>query len=160
MWIDEAGRIVRPPEHAGAHDVLRDIDLETFEIPDEVAARGQEARAEYADALRDWVAKGDASRFVLSAEEVAARAAAPDSGDSLASAEFQIGAWHAARGDWDAAKPFFEAAVERRPETWTFHRQKIAASGPEAVGEIAADEGYFQTIYALGDKKYYEPFQP
>ena len=159
VWIDEEGRIVRPPEHAGAYDMLRDLNLETFEIPDASAERGRQARVEYVEAVRDWVEKGSHSEFALSAEEVVRRAAGPKTEDSLATAHFQIGAYHAARHNLDAAKPFFAEAVRLRPDSWTFRRQGIAASSPEAVGELAADESFWEAVYALGDQHYYQPFE-
>lgn len=159
VWIDEEGRIARPPEHAGAYDMLRDINLETFEIPDEVAERGRLARVEYLDAVRDWVAKGADSEFSLSPEEVTRRAGGPSAQDSLATAHFQIGAWHAEKGQLEAARPFFDEAVRLRPDSWTFRRQRIAAEGPEAVGELAASPDFWEAVHALGERSYYEPFQ-
>ncbi len=160
VWIDEAGRIVRPPEDAGAYDMLREIDLETFEIPDRVAKAGQDARVGYVEAVRDWVLKGADSAYALSPAQIAERAPGPNATASEATAQFQIGAWHAGRGDLEAARPFLEEAVRLRPDSWTFLRQKIAVSSPEAIGEIAADEEYFAAIQALGERHYYEPFRP
>ncbi len=160
VWIDEAGTIVRPPEHAGAYDMLREINLETFEIPETAAKAGRDARVGYLEALRDWVRKGPESAYVLSPEQVAERAPGPGRDASEAAAHFQIGAWHASRGDLDAAKPFLQEAVRLRPDSWTFLRQKIAVSAPEACGEIAADEEYWAAVHALGERAYYEPFRP
>lgn len=159
VWIDEEGLMVRAPEHAGVKDMLREINLETFEIPETAAAAGQAARLGYLDALRDWVTKGPDSRFALSPDEIARRAPGPSTQDSVATAHFQIGTWYASRGDLEAAKPFFEEAVRLRPDSWTFRRQKIAVSDPAAVGEIAADEGFWEAVHALGEKNYYEPFR-
>ena len=61
VWIDEQGRIVRPPEPGFATDVfrrLRDPDPETQE---QVRAEARSHRAAYLDAVRDWVARGPAS---------------------------------------------------------------------------------------------------
>lgn len=158
LWIDEAGRVVRPAEHAGAYDMLREIDLETFEIPDEAANAGRENRARYVDALRDWVAKGDKSAFVLSPDEVAKRSPGPSATDSLAHAHFQIGALYSSTGDLDGAKPFFDEAVRLRPDSWTFRRQRIASESREAVGELAASPDFWEAVNKLGDRNYYEPF--
>lgn len=160
VWIDEAGRIVRPPEHAGAYDMLREIDLATFEIPDPVAKAGQDARVSYVDAVRDWVRNGADSAYALSPAQIAERAPGPNAAASEAAAQFQIGAWHAGRGDLEAARPFLEEAVRLRPESWTFLRQKIAVASADAVGEIAADEEYMAAVQALGERHYYEPFRP
>jgi hypothetical protein len=159
VWIDEAGRVVRPPENAGAYDMLRDIDLATFEIPDQVAANGRAARAEYLDAVRDWVAKGADSQFALSPAEVNRRSNGPSAQESLATAHFQIGAWHTSRNNLDAAKPFFEEAVRLRPDSWTFRRQKIASADKEAIGELAASPEFWEAVNGLGERSYYEPFK-
>src|SRR5690349_5283225 len=58
VWIDEAGRIVRPPETAGSTDHFRRMDRTTRTMaPDDVAAR-EAARRDYIDAVRDWVLTG------------------------------------------------------------------------------------------------------
>jgi hypothetical protein len=77
VWIDESGKIVRPPEPAGSYDVVKHIDVKTFSIPDEIVKRAAGVRATYFDAVRDWVKHGAQSRFALSAEEIARRAHGP-----------------------------------------------------------------------------------
>jgi hypothetical protein len=54
VWIDEAGRIVRPSEPAGVTDHFRSMDPESFELPQDDAAALEANRARYVDALRDW----------------------------------------------------------------------------------------------------------
>ena len=83
VWIDERGVIVRPPEvaHPGT-SVLRDM-LAEHGVPKDAPQLMLETLAEaskirvrpeaYADALRDWAARGADSRFVLSEEEVIRR---------------------------------------------------------------------------------------
>lgn len=159
LWIDEQGRVVRPAEHAGAYDMLREINLETFEVPDEAAKAGRENRAHYVDALRDWVEKGEKSAYVLSADEVARRSPGPSEQDSLAHAHFQIGALYTAAGERERAKPFFAEAVRLRPESWTIRRQEIASADADAVGELAATPDFWEAVNNLGERNYYEPFR-
>ena len=77
VWIDENGRLVRPAESAGCIDLVRQLNRETFEIPEAAAKSGAEARSAYIDALRDWVERGDASPYALSGDEVKRRLRGP-----------------------------------------------------------------------------------
>jgi hypothetical protein len=157
VWIDEQGGIVRPPECAGAFDGLRQLDLATFSLPDDVAARGRAVRRHYVDAVRDWVRKGSGSVYALSPEEVAGRLEHSSESDSLAAAHFQIGAYLYRHGETGAAQPFLGEAARLRPDAWTFLRQKIAVSSEEAVGGFAATPEYWEAVSGLGDRPYYPP---
>ena len=77
VWIDEDGKIVRPPEPAGTYDVVKHIDVKTFAVPEEIVKRAADVRATYFDAVRDWVKNGAKSRFALSPAEAAKRAHGP-----------------------------------------------------------------------------------
>ena len=91
VWIDERGNIVRPAEPAGSSDGFRSMDRSTFKMKKDATERGRAVRKAYVDAIRDWVAKGDQSEYVLSAEEVRRRINAPVNVDPLATANFRIG---------------------------------------------------------------------
>ena len=157
VWIDEAGQLVRPPENAGAYDITRHIDPETFEIPDDVAARGLAVRRHYFDAVRDWVARGAESPFALRGEELVGRLSSPSERDSLATAHFQLGAYLFRRGEAEAGRPHLEEAVRLRPESWTFRRQKIAIADEAAIGDFAATPEFWNAVQALGTDPYYHP---
>src|SRR5205807_4596372 len=58
VWIDETGRIVRPPETAGSTDHFRRMDLTTRTLTEADQAARLAARAAYLDAVRDWVRTG------------------------------------------------------------------------------------------------------
>src|SRR5262249_62098966 len=59
-WIDEAGRVVRPPENAGSSDAFRQMDRGTEQMaPEQVAEREGTKKTDGA-AGRDWVRKGPA----------------------------------------------------------------------------------------------------
>src|SRR5262249_56944766 len=58
VWIDEAGRIVRPPEPAGMGDGFRAMDTKTFEMPAEAAADHKRRPRVYLTALRRSVPPG------------------------------------------------------------------------------------------------------
>ena len=68
VWIDETGRIVRPPETAGATDGFRAMDRSTFTMPEDAAAERARVRQAYVEAVRDWARKGAASRHALADE--------------------------------------------------------------------------------------------
>ena len=63
VWIDEAGRIVRPTESAGAYEGFRQMDRRTFEMPAEAARITARAKETYHNALRDWARLRIASDF-------------------------------------------------------------------------------------------------
>ena len=65
VWIDERGRIVRPPEPAGAYEGFRQMNRATREMPEEAARLTAAAKATYVQAIRDWVLRGDASAHVF-----------------------------------------------------------------------------------------------
>ena len=58
IWIDEAGKIVRPPETAGSTDHFRRMDLKTRTMSPEDQAERLAARQAYMDAVRAWVTTG------------------------------------------------------------------------------------------------------
>ena len=70
VWIDEAGRIVRPAETLGSFDTNPYRDPVTGQVPPEIQAEVARRRDYYYSALRDWVDKGKDSQFVMSKEEL------------------------------------------------------------------------------------------
>src|SRR5512134_3138694 len=52
VWIDERGRIVRPPEPAGAYEGFRRMDRATRQMPEDAAQANATAKRLYADAVR------------------------------------------------------------------------------------------------------------
>ena len=65
VWIDEAGRIVRPTEAAGSFEGFRKMNRATREMPAEVAKTTADAKTTYVAAIRDWVERGAASEHVF-----------------------------------------------------------------------------------------------
>ena len=75
---------MRPAEPAGvAEDIVRAMDPKTFQIPKQATDAGKRLRRAYIDAIRDGVAKGDCSEFVLSEDEARRRAIGPTDSDAL-----------------------------------------------------------------------------
>jgi hypothetical protein len=153
VWIDERGHIVRPAEPAGASDGFRTMDRATFKMAKEVADQGRIARKRYVDALRDWVAKGEASEFVLSPEEIRARIQPPSDHDAIATANFRLGQWLYTNGHADAARPYLVNARELSPECWHLLRQTLEL---EEVGKASGPD-FFGAVDALGSRPYYPP---
>ena len=157
VWIDEEGHIVRPPEPPGASDAFRQMNLVTREVPPVAAADRKVRRQVYVGAVRDWIQNGAASRHVLPPDEVRRRMRGLGEPESLATAHFRLGVLLARRGDGTAAAPHLQRAVELRPESWTFRRQKIVLSDPALTSQLAATPEFWQAVQALGDKFYYTP---
>jgi tetratricopeptide (TPR) repeat protein len=154
VWIDEAGRIVRPAESAGTSDMVRHMDRQTFEVPDAAADQGAAHRMHYIDALRDWVAKGAASRYVLPPDEIRRRLRGPREEDVLAATHVRLGRHLYRAGKLDAAKRHFEEAVRLCPEKWNYLRQSMMLD-PAVVGQLNAGPDFWAAVDALGDEPYY-----
>ena len=150
VWIDAAGRIVRPPETAGSTDHFRRMDLATRTLtPEDQAARAA-ARAAYLDAVKQWVLTG-------------AHALEPDAANrklprvtpeiARAHAHFRLGVWLRRHGrDAEADRQLAEAS-RLHPDSWNMWRQ---AADLVAVGNAGGPE-FWQRVRALGDRPYYPP---
>ncbi len=149
-WIDEAGRIVRPPETAGSTDHFRRMDRTTRTLAPELVAERDAARAAYLDAVRDWVRTG---RHALPADT--ARRALPRITPeiALAQAHFRLGVWLRRHGEAEEGDAHLAAASRLHPESWSIWRQ---AADLEAVGK-ASGEAFWARVQALGERPYYPP---
>ncbi len=144
VWIDEAGRIVRPAEVPGA--------ALTFNL-----AKLRKLRAIYLDAIRDWARNGEKSEHVFSPGE--ARAHLPEFTDdiALAHANFHLGRHLWEHGDRVEAMRFLRTATELSPESWNFFRQMknlqniLGSGGPEFIGRVRRASKAGKEYYALPD---------
>lgn len=150
IWIDEQGRIARPPETAGSTDHFRRMDLATRTMSPEDQAERLAARQAYLDAVRAWVATG---AHALPAEE--ARAGLPKVTSDIAEARtrFRLGVWlhangRAAEGDRQMAE-----ASRLFPDSWSLWRQ---AADLDEVGKASGPE-FWKRVQALGERRYYPP---
>lgn len=150
IWIDEDGRIVRPPETAGSTDHFRRMDLTTRTMSAEDQAERLAARQTYLDAVRAWVETG---RHALPA--ASARAGLPKVTPEIAEAHtrFRLGVWlrahgHAAEGDRQLAE-----ASRLHPDSWSMWRQ---AADLDEVGKASGPD-FWRRVQALGDRAYYPP---
>ena len=153
VWIDEAGRIVRPTETAGVLEGFRQMDRTTFQMPEEVVNAGQTARETYVAAIRDWVARGPASEFVFDEEQARAHLQLPTDDVALANASFRLGQYLQRSGNEAEGKARVEEAIRLRPDSWNFWRQNAEPS----VAGLAAGPEFWERVDALGDERYYAP---
>jgi hypothetical protein len=150
VWIDENGKIVRPPETAGSTDHFRRMDLKTRTMSPEDQAARLAARQAYLDAVRAWVNTG---KHALPADK--ARAEMPKVTPEIAEARarFRLGVWlrahsRAAEGDRQMAE-----ASRLHPDSWSMWRQ---AADLDEIGKAGGPE-FWKRVQALGDKPYYPP---
>jgi hypothetical protein len=150
IWIDEQGKIVRPPETAGSTDHFRGMDLKTRTMSPQAQEERLAARVAYMDAVRAWVTTG---KHAL--PENAARANLPKVTPEIAAARahFRLGVWlrangRAAEGDLQMAE-----ASRLHPDSWSLWRQ---AADLDEVGKASGPE-FWKRVQALGERPYYPP---
>lgn len=183
VWIDEQGMIVRPAEAAPAPPqatpaaprlALSAKPPQRFvEIMAEAAKIRKDAEGYHA-ALRDWVAKGAASRFALSPDEVVERSRPRDDAKALGHAHFQLATQLEIDGHHDAAIHHFREAHRLVPDSWTFRRQawSLEKVGDDALArfwqgpdpekpEAWPYEGdWLKDVREIGAENYSEPWKP
>ena len=141
VWIDERGKIVRPNEVAFVDDRFKQ-----FSHMD---------AAPYLDAIRDWVAKGERSPFVLDEDELRKRLAPASPDRLMADAEFTLAQYLYHAGHGPDAIPHFKEAQRLAPDSWNYKRQAWLLSDAERdYGTTFAKE-----VGRLNGKPYYAPRQ-
>ncbi len=150
VWIDDAGRIVRPPETAGSTDHFRLMDRATRTLAPEHQAERLAARTAYLDAVRDWVLTG---RHALPADTAAGRLPRVTPEIALAHAHFRLGVWLRQHGNAAEADAHLAEASRLHPDSWNMWRQ---AADLDEVGK-ASGEAFWQRVEALGERPYYPP---
>lgn len=153
VWIDETGRIVRPPECAGSTDAFRAMNRATSTMPEEVIAERNRIKALYVDALRDWVLKGDQSAHALSSEKASARLKLPEPAIALAHARFRLGQHLLRAGQTQEASEQFAEAIRLHPDSWNIWRQTAA----KLANGFAAGPEFWARVDALGERSYHAP---
>ena len=153
VWIDEAGRIVRPTETAGSYEAFRSRDMKTGAMPAEEVAKAGRAREVYLAAIRDWVENGPESRHVLDTHAARAHTTEVSEDIALAHANFRIGQYLFAAGNEAEGQSFIEEAVRLHPESWNMWRQ----NAEKLDNGLAAAPAFWERVHALGEKRYYPP---
>jgi hypothetical protein len=150
IWIDENGKIVRPPETAGSTDHFRRMDLKARTMAPEDQAARQAAREAYLNAVRAWVTTG---KYALDEGEVRERLPEVTPEIAEARARFRLGVWLRLQGNTVEGDRQMDEASALHPESWSMWRQ---AADLDEVGK-ASGPGFWQRVHALGEKPYYPP---
>jgi len=117
VWIDEAGRIVRPNEAQYGTDTFTQF-------------HGRRS-APFLAAVRAWV-RGE--RTALAPAQVRSHQLLPTADQQLARAEFAL-AWHLhQQGRKGAAERHFERAGKLSPHDWTIRRGSMPIRGKNPMG--------------------------
>ena len=150
VWIDAAGRIVRPAENAGSTDHWRRRDPATGTMSAADQAARTAARQRYLGAVRDWVLTGT---YALA--EDAARSAQPRISPEIAqaAAHFRLGVWLRRHGNAAEGDAHLAEASRLHPDSWTIWRQ---AADLVEVGKAGGPE-FRARVDALGEQPYYIP---
>ena len=113
IWVDEKGRVVRPAEPAWTTDSKLNIGAKS------IVTEG----TAYLTALRDWVANGESSRFVLSDEEFGKRVKPRSHAEMEADASFKLAVYFHEKGNTAMAQKYWAKAQYLNPDDWNYHRQ-------------------------------------
>jgi hypothetical protein len=150
VWIDEQGRMVRPPETAGSTDHFRRMDTTTLTMAPEDQAARQAAREAYFAAVRAWVKTG---AHALPPAEARARLPAITPAIAEAHAHFRLGTWLRNRGNIAEGDRHLAEASRLHPDSWNIWRQ---AADLDAIGKASGPD-FWARVQALGDRPYYAP---
>ena len=153
VWIDEAGRIVRPPEPAGAYEGFRQMNRATREMPEDVARRTAQAKATYLGAIRDWARNGAGSAYAFAADQARAHLPAVTEDAATAQAMFRLAQFLLRHGERDEAERWIREASRLHPDSWCIWRQGASVT---ELG-LAAQPDFWERVDGLGAKRYYAP---
>lgn len=139
VWIDEAGRIVRPNDVAFGSDTFRHIT-------------GIDA-AKHQGLLRAWV-RGEAR--APGADDVRRLQSLPTEADQQARAEFALADWLARRGRAEAAERHFVRAGELAPHDFNIRRGSMPIRGLDSMGPKFRE---MIQEWVGGGRPYYKPLE-
>ena len=151
VWIDEAGRIVRPAESAGAYEGFRKMNRDTREMPEDAAHLTAKAKTTYLEAIRDWVRHGSKSPHAFDSTQARAHLPALTEDVARAQAYFRLSQALLRRGRQDEALRVSREASRLWPESWCIWRQ---SAGVNEMG-FAALPDFWQRVDSLGEDRYY-----
>ncbi len=143
-WIDEEGRIVRIDEgtYSRTHQ---------FGEGDQAISFGNDV---YSPALKDWVAKGAASKHVQSAKTVTGNIRQQGFDQQKADAAFRLGNLFRAHGEKAKADHYWALARSLNPDSINFFRQNLMLTEEGSGGETFRQK---MGEYAAQGKAYYRP---
>ena len=141
VWINEKGKIVRPNEVAFVDDRFKDYS--------------HMDAGPYLEGIRDWVAKGERSSFVLSKEELGKRLTPVSPDRLMADVEFSLAEYLYHAGHATEAIPHFKEAQRLAPDNWNYKRQAWLLS--DADRDYGTN--FTKEVQKLNGKPYYAPRQ-
>ena len=153
VWIDEAGRIVRPAEAAGAYEGFRQMDRATRELPSSAVQLTAQAKTTYVSAIRDWVLRGADSEHAFSADQARAHLPALTEDMAAAQAIFRLGQFLMRHGEAEEGARWLREAARLHPDSWCLWRQQ---AGVTELG-LASLPDFWERVDTLGDRRYYAP---
>jgi hypothetical protein len=169
VWIDEGGTIVRPAEVAFAPTEGRDQEhLDEQEaliarlpehqrhVVEEMTKSIGDAGA-YARAVRDWVANGKRSRYVLTPEEVVERSRSRPFEHAQAAAHFELAMYLYRTGSPEGAITHFREAHRLDPTNWTYVRD-VASLGDRALAGVY-ERDMLDEVATVGPETFYPPLK-
>jgi len=155
--------VVRPAEPAfpGRPGFLDQPPPDTLDpYVAESLAESRKIRADYRKypaALRDWVANGKASRFVLGPGESTRRAGGRTAEAALAAAHFELGRHLLGAGLDAGAVPHFRAAHRLQPANWTYKRQAWTLADRRQGPTELYEGDWLGDVRKIGAENYYPP---
>jgi peroxiredoxin len=164
LWIDEQGVIVRPAEPGwpGRTPQIELMEKDVSELSVDHAEVAAEVRKmnidpdRYPRMLRDWVAKGADSVFVMTPDEVIEHSLPRGVVESRAAAHFELGQHLHAAGDVAGAVEHWRQAHALQPANWTYKRQAWNLAESNSVRNVTGyDSGWLADVRTLGAETYY-----
>ena len=139
VWINEEGRIVR-------------IDEGTYS-KSAVVLGNTIGHDGYVPALRDWIAKGEKSAYIMSPEEVVSNIRSRTAKEELAEPNFKLANYFYAKGSMESANAYWDKAQKLSPDSWNFHRQDWSF-----LPRAETTKNFMGKVNAL-TKPYYAPME-
>lgn len=173
VWINEEGMIARPPEPAFPHRPSYLPSATTDQRPGDLARQRSPRQSavweavskiriqpeRYIAAVRDWVANGAASRYVLAPEDVVQRSQPRPREVAEAAASFELGQYLYRQGFSEDAVPWFRQAHWLQPGNWTYKRQAWSLADPAQGPTEFYDGDWLSDVLAIGPENYYPRLQ-
>lgn len=162
VWINEEGQIVRPPETAfPARPFFLDRQLPPDASPALITRLNLSKQIpvepdKYVTALRDWVSKGENSRYALSADEVIERSRPRPLEEAQAAAYFELGQYLYREGRVAEAIIQFRQAHRLQPNNWTYKRQAWSLHDPSQGPNSVYEGDWVSDVQKIGVENYYE----
>jgi Tetratricopeptide repeat len=169
LWINEEGTIVRPAEVAFApreeRDQKRWNEQEAFiaQLPEpqrrvvEGMTKSIGEAGAYASAVRDWVANGERSRYVLTPTEVVERSRSCPFEYAQAAAHFELAMYLYRSGSPELAIVHFREAHRLDPTNWSYVRD-VGSLGDPALSDVF-ERDMLEEVALVGPETFYPPLE-